>query len=157
MLEKRFDDKKKLIDLYLTINPNRFAKCGYSTSCNKGALIEKDYTYFKPNIILENKKMELNGDYYIKLLGKFDCCAFINYFVNSIIKKYKDSKEPCFIKPIENTYKCYIEFQKDEEDNEDNKNELKDLKIKLELYRSGEEELILIFLRKSGDKHEYNE
>ena len=105
----------------------------------------------------------LNGDYYIKLLGKFDYCDFMNQFVKSILEKYK---EPCFIDNIKSNYKCNIKFQKDEEDNEDNEDNennednidiKKDLIIKLHLYRSGDEELILRFLRKSGDKNEYNE
>ena len=51
-----------------------------------------------------------------------------------------------------------INFPKevDDEDDESYENKKKDLIIKLNLYRSGEKELIQRFLRKSGDKHEYN-
>ena len=82
----------------------------------------------------------------------------MNNFVKKIIDKYND----CFLSDIKGNYKCNIEFQKDEEDEEDNEdnkgneNEEKILIIKLNLYRSGDE-LILRFLRKFGDLHEYNE
>ena len=164
-LKKIFDDKENLIDYHLSIKPDLLHNYGYSSSSYKGEPIikGKDFTYFKPNFCLENKKIVLNGDYYIKLLGKFDYCDFMNQFVKSILEKYK---EPCFIDNIKSNYKCNIKFQKDEEDNEDNEDNennednidiKKDLIIKLHLYRSGDEELILRFLRKSGDKNEYNE
>ena len=83
----------------------------------------------------------------------------MNNFVNNIIKKYSKKDENCFITNIKN-YKCNIEFQKEEDENEyeeANNNNNEDLIIRLNLYRSGEEELILRFLRKKGDLMEYNE
>lgn len=55
---------------------------------------------------------------------------------------------------INENYRCNIEFQNDDEENEDNNN---DLIIELHLYRSGEEELTMRFLREQGDLNEYNE
>ena len=165
-VKTKFAEKENIINDMLKENPHLFDKFGYATSSgtqhNKGGefLKEKDYTYFKPNFILENKKIELNGEFYIKFLGKFDYCYFMNYFVKEIQKKYHELKEPCFIKKVKENYKCNIEFEKDEEEDDDNdKNEdsKKDLIIRLNLYRSGDEELTLRFLRKSGDLHEYNE
>ena len=135
----------------------------YYRDSDKGTSKEEDYQYFKPNFNLENKNIKLNGDFYIKLLGNFDYCIFMNDFVKEILKKYKDGKEAVFINDIKENYKCNIEFQKDEDANEDNEgdenneNKNKDLIIRLNLYRSGDKELILRFLKKYGDLDEYNE
>ena len=72
----------------------------------------QDYTYFKPDFTLEYKKYNLHGDFYIKLLGNFNYCVFMNDFVNVIKEYYKGQKEPCFIKNIKKNYKCLLIFQK---------------------------------------------
>ena len=159
-VKAKFIEKENIIKEQYELNPYLFEQLGYiSSGDNKGVSKKEENIYFEPNFNLENKKIELNGEFYLKLLGKFDYCAFMNNFVNNIIKKYSKKDENCFITNIKN-YKCNIEFQKDEDENEDeeaNNNNNEDLIIRLNLYRSGEEELILRFLRKKGDLMEYNE
>ena len=168
-VEAKFTEKENKIKHSLEIKKKKtninddscyFGKY-YRDSDNKGASKEEDNQYFKPYFNLENKSIKLDGDFYIKLLGNFDYCAFMNDFVKEILKKYKDGKESVFINNIKENYKCNIEFQKDEDDIEDNEddedNENKDLIIRLNLYRSGDKEVILRFLKKSGDLDEYNE
>ena len=158
----KFIEKEKTINDKLIIDPLLFDFSEYRDSSeNKGVSKRKDYKYFKPNFKLEKKNIQLNGDFYVKFLGNFDYCYFMDYFVKTIKEKYEGLKETCFIpkEKIKSNYKCNIEFQKEEDDdeNEENENKKKDLIIKLNLYRSGDEEIILRFLRKSGDLSEYNE
>ena len=153
-VKEKFKEKITKVDYFLKINPHLFDEVGYASSSNRNKNFSKEEThkypkYFKPNFILKEKNIKLNGEYYIKLLGNFDYCEFMNKFVNEIKQKYKN--EFINIDEIKTNFKCNIEFQRDEEDNE------KDLIIKLHLYRSGDEELTLRFLRKDGDKHEFNE
>ena len=153
-VKAKFIEKINIINNALEKNPHLLDKDGYGTSSkNKGISKGEIIQYFKSNFSLIKKDIKLNGEYYIKLLGDFKYYVFMNYFVNEIQKYYKN--ENCFITNVKENYKCNIVFQKDEEeDNEDNE---KDLIIRLNLYRARDKELILRFLRKSGDKHEYNE
>ena len=124
------------------------------SSANNKGVSKEERQFFLPNIPLENLNIGLNGVFYLKIRGNFDYCAFMNNFVNVIQKKYNMGNENCFITKINENYRCDIEFQNDDEENEDNNN---DLIIELHLYRSGEEELTMRFLREQGDLNEYNE
>ena len=122
-----------------------------NTSSNKSVSKRKEYFYFKPNFNLEKKDIELDGDFYLKLLGNIDYCAYMNYLLNEIYKKYEEKKEILFITKIKKNYKCNIEFPKKDEENEngeDNDDNNNDLIIGLNLYCSGKEELSIEIFEK---------
>lgn len=69
-VKNEFNNKENKVKEQLEINPSFFEKDDYkSSTSNKDVSEEKEYTYFKPYFKLEKKEIEINGDFYLKLLG----------------------------------------------------------------------------------------
>ena len=150
-MEIQFNRIKNFIDEKLNNNPCYLENFGVITS-SKGGL-KKKYKFFKPNLKINYKDIDLEGEFYIKIFGnKFEYCDFMDYFVKEI-----EEKEKVEVSDYNDGYKCNIIFK-------GNENE-EDLIIKLKLYKTEDEEYngeyydgyLLRFLRTSGELSEYYE
>ena len=138
-LEEKIKVVKGKIQNIIENNPEYLKRDGYLSS-NKGIEIQKDFEFFKPHFEIKEKNIDLEDEIYIKIIGKFDFCYFMNYYVKEI-----KNRLICKVSIYSKFYKCKLLFDQTEKDqNKDG------LIIKLSLYQTGEEEYLLRYLRISG-------
>ena len=165
-LNEKLIEKENIVNSSLHANPQLFEREEHSYIGNRSSDEGFD-EIFSQNLIPKTKKIEYDMESCIKFKGNLDYYKFMNIFVNKIQKD-----ENGFIdgtKPI-NSYKCDIIFKEDEDDNEDDDEENeeedddevldldlnnlvekgKDYKIQIKLFKTGDDEYVLRFLRKSG-------
>ena len=119
----------------------------YSSSTDTRGLSEEFNEYFPSELVPKNKNFVLEINNYIKIKGKFNYYIFMNTLVNQIQNEYENNEnENCNIEESKKSYKCDLIFEGDNYDN---------CIIQLKLYKSGDNEFILRFLRKAGELSEY--
>ena len=175
-IEKELNDKliekENTINNTLQANPFIFETEEHSYVGNR-SVGEEFNEIFPQNLIPKTKKIEYDIESCIKFKGNFDYYRFMNIFVNKIQKEFEnceidDSKS-------KNSYKCDIIFEVDEDEKEEeeeedenedkdealdlNLNNLEDQKenciIQIKLIKTGDDEYVLRFLRKSGELGSY--
>ena len=164
-LNDMFIEKEKKVIKYMQDNPEyekkkREGTFGGNRSSNEDIKDIKE-EIFPHNLIPKSKNIELGMDAYIKIKGDLDHYTFMNILVNKIKNEFKNDNY--FFDKSDKKYECKFIFEKEDEDEEKklelNLNNLADKKkvcvIQLKLFKFGEKEYVLRFLRKSGSLSEY--
>ena len=157
-IKQKFIEKEEKVKEFLEANPNILDQ--FETFPTDDRSLENDIKiYFPEDLKIKNKKIELDGYNYVKIKGKLNYNNYMNTLLNKIYDKYNDEdkddiKEECNINEDSETYKCDITFEPIDNEEEENTNKKKCI-IQLKLFKTGDEEYILRFLRKAGDLPEY--
>ena len=157
-IKQKLKEKEAKVKEFLEDNPEILNQFETFPSSSIRSLENDIKIYFLEDVKIKNKKIELDGYNYVKIKGKLNYNNYMNTLLNKIYDKYNDEdkddiKEECNIKEDSETYKCDITFEPIDGE-EENTNKKKCI-IQLKLFKTGEEEYILRFLRKAGDLPEY--
>ena len=167
-LHDKLIEKENIVNNTLQANPLIFGRDEHSYVGNRS--LDEDFEeIFPKDLIPKTKKIDYDIESCVKFKGNFDYYRFMNIFVKKI-----QENENCEIddSKSKDSYKCDIIFEidedekeekedEDEDENEDddedldlNLNNLMDKRekctIQIKLIKTGDDEYVLRFLRKSG-------
>ena len=146
-VKKIFLEKEKKVNEILGDNPYDLQESDYYSSSTDRGLDEEINEYFPSELVPKNKKVILEINNHFKIKGKLNYNKFMNTLVTKIQNEYENNEsENCNIEESKKSYKCDLIFEGDNNDK---------CTIQLKLYKSGDNEFILRFLRKAGELSEY--
>ena len=168
-LNEKLIEKENAINIALQDNPSLFENDEHSFGHkgNKRGDSDEDFNeIFPQNLVPKTKKNDYDMDCYIKFKGNLDYYKFMNIFVNKIQKEFENENCEIDDSKSKNSYKCDIIFEADENEEEEDENEDNDKHldlnfnnlddqrenciIQIKLIKTGDDEYVLRFLRKSG-------
>ena len=165
-IRAQFLEKEKRISQLIGKFPHILDQIETFPTDTRGVNGSKRKPTFKNDINPKYKKFEfVNDNHYIQLKGKINLKYFMNKLIDNIINEYGEDNIEVIASNYK--YKCDLVFieNNNNEENKNNDNEEEDADkeesnenkctIQLKLYKTGEEEFCLRFLRKLGNLPQY--